>query len=290
MTIVIAQRREDHILLLADTRIGDAGKTGPNIIPGRLKLVVLAKGLTVGYAGNADAASITVRKAYLKLIESGHQAVIDLLQAASSTGETDYIVACHEPQICLLRLSRGGLLNVRDICAIGDLGPFADLIDKARDETGNLFKGDLRLAFFDRLLTNCDLGDSVGGFPVAVGATTESHRYLAHSGFYTFRFPELKWGEETHQPIEQVYTGDGHFAIGVMPPKVPNVPVFGAYSLQGRIGYVYSPLENPEAFRVALWPHGEPWEGHETEMFAVLSRAIADHVDRLNAMSPNATW
>jgi len=141
-----------------------------------------------------------------------------------------------------------------------------------------LFKSDLRFGFFDRLLTNRDLGDTVGGFPVAVGATGQQHRYLAHSGFYTFKFPTLRWGEETHQDVEQVYTGDGHFALGVMPPAVSGVPVFGAYSLQGRVGYVYSPLEDPEAFRVPLWPMGQPWEGHEQEMFATLRQELDKHV------------
>ncbi|KSV76013.1 hypothetical protein N185_16325 [Sinorhizobium sp. GW3] len=62
MTIIIAQRRGDDILLLADTKIGNAGEKGPNVIPGRLKLIVLGKGLTVGFAGNADAADVTIRK------------------------------------------------------------------------------------------------------------------------------------------------------------------------------------------------------------------------------------
>ncbi|KSV76012.1 hypothetical protein N185_16320 [Sinorhizobium sp. GW3] len=147
----------------------------------------------------------------------------------------------------------------------------------------------MRSRFFDRLLTNRDLGDSIGGFPVVVGATVEKHRYLAQSGFYTFKFPELRWGEDTHQPVEQLYTGDGHFEIGVMPPKIPNVPVFGAYSLQARTGYVYSPLEDPEAFRVPLWPHGEPWEGHEAGMYEVLGRKIAEHVATVAVKWPRSS-
>ncbi|MBB3917713.1 hypothetical protein [Rhizobium fabae] len=283
MTIVIAQKKGDQILLLADTKIGNAGETGPNVIPGRLKLAILDNTLTIGFAGNADAAGIAVRRASEALRASGEQAAIDLVRAASADGQTDYIIAAHKPHAILLLLRRGGMLEVPDICAIGDVSPFAELMDKARTDTDSLFKGDLRFRFFDRLLTNKDLGDTVGGFPVAVGASQGEHRYLAHSGFYTFKFPTLKWGEETHQDVDQVYTGDGHFALGVIPPSVSGVPVFGAYSLQGRIGYVYSPLEAPEAFRVQLWPNGQPWEGHEQKMFATLRRELEKHVDAVTA-------
>ena len=278
MTIIIGQRQHDRILLLSDTKIVNSGETGPNVIPGRLKAVVLGHGLTLAFAGNADAANVVVRRAREVLIASGVEASIELLRSSTSDGHTDYIVASHRPSVRMLLIRRGGLMDVSDICAIGDTAPFSDLIEQSRNTTDDIFKGNLRVRFFDRLLTGRDLGDSVGGFPVAVGATGVSHRYLGHSGFYTFKFPELKWGEETHQSIESVYTGDGHFALGVMPPDQEDVPVFGAYSLQARMGYVYSPLEQPEAFCVRLWPSDRPWEGHEEEMFDTLKRSLAHHV------------
>lgn len=107
MTIVIAQRRDEQILLLADTKIGNTGATGPNVIPGRLKLVVLGNTLTIGFAGNADAAGVVVRKAREILYGAGEQAAINLVRAASTNGETDYIIAAHQPYASLLLLRRG---------------------------------------------------------------------------------------------------------------------------------------------------------------------------------------
>jgi len=282
MTIVIAQKRNDSVLLLADTKINDPKEIGPDVFPGRLKLVILDKGMTVAFSGDADPAGVVLRDAHKVLRKSGPQATIDFLTMSSSDGRTDYVVAAHMPEARLLIMRKGGVVEEQNIWAIGDTEPFKELIDKARDaDAQDFFKSELRSRFFDRLLTNKELGDHIGGFPVAVGATSKCHRYLFHHGAYTYTFPTLKWGEETHQPIDQVYSGDGHFELGIMPPDVPNVPVLGAYSLQARIGYVYSPIENSQAFPVPLWDQGKPWHGHESEMYDTLRKAITEHVAKV---------
>ena len=127
-------------------------------------------------------------------------------------------------------------------------------------------------------MTNKDVGPHVGGFPIAVEALPTGHRYLFCSGGYTYKFPELKWGEVTYQPIEQVYTGDGHFTLSVVPSEALDVPVVGACLLQARMGYVFSPTEQPEAFHVRLAPRNSLWEGTEQQMYAILKEALAFHV------------
>lgn len=282
MTIVIAQRRGAEILLLTDTKVGEPGKTGPDIMPGRLKVIALGNRITVAFAGDADPAGVVVREARKFAKNRDAKAVVELLQQSSAGGATDYLLASHLPEATLLRIRKGVALDVPDICAIGDDAPFLSLIEKARTASDEpFFKSDLRLRFMDRLMTNKDLGPDVGGFPIALGATVDGHRYLGQSGLYTYKFPELKWGEETHQSIDQVYSGDGHFEMSVIPPENSDVPVVGVCLLQARTGYVYSPMEDPLAIRVPLAEPNAPWDGKQHEMFSALQHAIAAHVARV---------
>lgn len=284
MTIVIARRRNDEILLLADTMVTDANLTGPDVIPGRLKIVTIGSRITVAFAGNADAAFLALRTARREFHRSGSKSAINVLKEASSDGTTDFIVAIHRPETFLLRVRKGVTLEISDICALGDDEPFVSLIEEARNsvDTGPLRKSELRLKFVYRLMTNKDLGSSVGGFPISVEALPTAHRYLGITGTYTYKFPALKWGEETHQPIEQVYSGDGHFMFSIVPSQISDVPVVGACLLQARQGYVFSPLEEPHAFRIDLLPENTEWEGKEQEMYKHLNDAISQHVHRIN--------
>ena len=282
MTVVIAQIRSGEILIQADTKVDDPKESGPDTMPGRLKIVTLGHHFTVAFAGAADPALIAIRQAGKLISLKNFDAAIECLKDWSGQYEIDFIVALHEPRARLLRIHRRVALDVPDICSIGDTAPFYDSVEAARVsmEDGPLKRSDLRTRFIDRLMTNKDLGDHIGGFPTAVEATSEGHRYLGCSGFYTFKFPALKWGEETHQSIEEVYSGEGHFQLSVMPLSASDIPVMGVCLLQARTGYVYSPLCQPSARSIRLTDRTE-WEGHENAMFSVLRQAMDEEVENL---------
>lgn len=193
LTIVIAQRRGEEILILSDTMISNPVETGPNIFPGRLKAVIIGPCVTVAYAGNADPAGVAIQKARFELDRAGLAAAVEVLKQESHNGLTDFVVASHYPKVSLIRLRRGVQLEVKDICALGDDEPFKSLIEQARVSSSvePLKDSNLRLRFSDRLMTNKDLGNSVGGFPIAVQATASDHRYLPLSGTYIYEFPPL---------------------------------------------------------------------------------------------------
>ncbi|WP_131803251.1 MULTISPECIES: hypothetical protein [unclassified Mesorhizobium] len=285
MTIVIALRRDEEILLMADTKVTDANSTGPNIIPGRLKIVTIGPRVSVAFAGNADPAGVALREARKELQHDGLVPAVEVLKQYSSDGTVDFLVAAHTPEISLLRLRRGVSLEVADVCTLRHDDPFREDIDRARvtHDSQSLAKSDLRSRFIDRLMTNrSDLGLHIGGIPICVSAASSGHRYLGQTGIYTYKFPPLKAGQETHQPIEQVYTGDGHFQLSVVPSDADDVPVVGVCLLQARTGYVFSPIEQPEAFVIPLAPPTLEWEGHEQQMFGTLKAAIATHVDTVS--------
>jgi hypothetical protein len=163
---VIAKRRQDEILLLADTMISDPRTTSPDIrpgrlrmndtIPGRLKLVTIGECVTVAYAGNADPAGPVIKKARCKLYRVGLESASEVLQLASQEYDLDFIVASHRPETSLVRIKNGAMLDIPDneICALGDDELFKELIEKARIsiDTESLEHSDLRAGFLSGLL------------------------------------------------------------------------------------------------------------------------------------------
>jgi hypothetical protein len=126
-------------------------------------------------------------------------------------------------------------------------------------------------------MQNKDLGPYIGGFPMAVEAMPTGHRYLGCDGGYIYNFPDVPWGGVGHQSPQQIYTGDGYFTLSIFPNE-PNVPVVGACLLQERTGYVFSPIEQSDAFRIRLAPPYSSWIGQENVMYQTLRRAVADHI------------
>lgn len=138
-------------------------------------------------------------------------------------------------------------------------------------------RGHLRSKFIDIILTGKHGEVTVGGFPIAVVATTHDHHYAPHTGTYTYKFPEMKWGETAYQSMDQVYSGDGHFQLTIVRSAMSDVPVVGACLLQARTGYVYSPIEQPEPVKVELL-RDSAWEGREQEMYGALREVIEERV------------
>jgi len=156
LTIVIAQRCGDEILILSDTMISDPNSTNPDVMPGRLKAVTIGQCVTVAYAGRADPAAVAVQEAHRELRRAGLVAAVEVLKDASSDGSIDFVVASHRTEASLVRLRRGVPLEVKDICALGDEEPFRALVDQTREsnDAEPLEHSNLRMRFTDRLMTN----------------------------------------------------------------------------------------------------------------------------------------
>jgi hypothetical protein len=112
MTIVIAARRDEEALLLADTMIGNRGERRNDVVPGRLKIVTIGPRVTVAFAGNADSADVALRQARAQLLETGVGAAIDVLKEDSRSSATDYIVASHLERLNLIRIRNGATLEI----------------------------------------------------------------------------------------------------------------------------------------------------------------------------------
>jgi hypothetical protein len=280
VSIVVAQRWHDEILLVGDTKVSDKAATRPDELPGNLKVITFAERMTAGFAGNAGAAHVAIKSARRAFYSSGPEAALEVLKASSREDETDYIVASHHSRTRLVVLRKGGLIDIgNDVCSIGRDEPFKELIQKARETAAQEkpARGHLRSKFIDVILTGKHGEVTVGGFPIAVVATMQDHHYAPHDGTFTYEFPEMKWGETTYQSMDQLYSGDGHFQLSIMRSAMSDVPVVGACLLQARTGYVYSPIERPQPFKIELLREGA-WKGKEQEMYRVLREAIEERV------------
>lgn len=283
MTIVIVKRVNENVLLMGDTKVTDPNGTAPEVWPGRLKIVTIAPRVTIAFAGLADPADVALREAAKYFRNSDHSAGIDTVKRYSRDFDIDFIIAMHSPSFQILLIRRGGAIEIPDYCAIGDESIFKDVIEfdrSAKDQ--NLTRGNLHTKFLDRMLTGHGLGPHVGGAPIVVEATSERHRYLGCTGAYTYEFPVL-WGRETHQSIDQIYTGQGHFQLSVMPSQRSDVPVVGVCLLQARTGYIYSPLDAHAESIVELAPAGSDWEDRQQEMYETLRARIEHHAQRIAA-------
>jgi hypothetical protein len=265
--------------------IGNKNERRSDVVPGRLKIVTIGPRVTVAFAGEADPADVAIREARVRLLENGFDAAIDALRDDSRSRPTDYIVAAHLERLMLIRIRNGAALEILDICAIGDVVPFQELIAHHLNvpPTGSIAKCDLRFSFVDRLMTGRNLGNTIGGFPVAAFATPEQHRYVHHTGTYTYDLRQIGPGETVEQSIADVYTGRNYFQLSMVPSSRPDVPVVGACLLQACTGWVYSPIQDIRPFKIALAPAGTEWEGRHQEMFAKLQAAIEEHVDALRS-------
>ena len=65
MTIVVAKKLDERIVDMSDTMISDLNEPKNNVIPGRLKSMVINNWLTISYANLSIQAIDAIRKIYI---------------------------------------------------------------------------------------------------------------------------------------------------------------------------------------------------------------------------------
>lgn len=117
MSIIMAQRHDDEILMVGDTKISSVAATRPDELPGNLKVITFAERMTAGFAGNAGSAHVAIKSARRVFYSSGPDAALEVLQTSSREDETDYIVASHHRSTRLVVLRRGAWSISATTCA-----------------------------------------------------------------------------------------------------------------------------------------------------------------------------
>lgn len=105
--------------------------------------------------------------------------------------------------------------------------------------------------------SHVDRGSGVGGFPTAVGAGPDGHRYRFHSFHHSWKPIEFLPSVEQHQDP---------FHHSIIPPQQPGIAVLAAQVQQARQAFIYSPLFNDEAERIEILEPGIDWTEHQVVM------------------------
>ncbi len=247
MTIVIAQKKDDRILILSDTMVTDEAAVKSGVIPGRLKVAVLNSKVAVAFSGAADRANDSVIKARDVFAQNGIAELQQFLKNKSLKYDIDFFLASHVNGAKLYLIRNGGMLECEDVCSIGCDDKFSEMIGAARKDNipSNLWDSRLRDQFIDFLTSKSrSFTDPIGGFPVCVLGTHKGYTYLSNSGTMTWQFPRLITGKTVAHPDAPADAGQGHYEYSIVVLNKVGTPVVGAILPQAKIAYVYSPFKD----------------------------------------------
>lgn len=247
MTLVVGSVEDRAVRLTCDSQISDRHAARNNVVPGRLKLVVLRPNTCIGYAGQPDIAIDAIRAAR-SLTDFDDIAEHLLHTNVESHGRVDFLIAQLNPlrleKIAQYRRFRGGSLYW-----IGDpeaVDVFGRLLDVATAPASNYpeyaLAARIHTAFLQLLSDTA--APSVGGLSFTVARDREGFRYAPASMVF---FPSQSIPSGV--PTSLCFGGpaQGGYAYSVYSANAPGVAAAAVYFLQGRCGCLYMPLVQDEA-------------------------------------------
>lgn len=280
MTVIVARKFGDRILIFADTMMsgrglstrsieGGEGCGYRNTIPGRLKAVVLEGFVSIAYAGVADSALGAVRKFDKLRVSDGIGPALEYLrrQTVPDKGETDgasdFVVALHSPDAELLQIGNGRLQRNLPYAIIGtpNLGvvikAYEHILSKSDDFRDMYIDEDVTISREERIFSAAvmslfsDKGvvvrEGVGGFPIQLLASPFGHKYLQTA--CAMAFGEIPG----HRPAKGDPDGGmSGWKYNVVPSVLRGVAVLSVLVSQARMAYIYTPLHADEAERVPV--------------------------------------
>lgn len=255
MTFVIARRFGDRIVMAADTMISSDQEARPDIIPGRLKIIILNQFVTAAYAGAANQGIDAIRAAKIALDAGGGlDRVACILRDATinHANRLEFILASHLDGASLKRIWNGVISENLSRTSIGTrhLEDQLDHIAASAPKHALPIRSDEENAFhfaLGQLFSGVLIAEGVGGFHVLMQGTPYGHCYLSHAG--ATAWDRINIGEPvTAQQLEDRRTGMTQWAYQVMGPSPYGVAVLGAAVPDAGTGYIYAPLveEAPE--------------------------------------------
>lgn len=260
MTIVVAKKYGERIVVLSDTMISHERGARSDIFPGRLKSIVVNQWLTVAYAGLSNQAISELRDLGRNNALNTSDVVSKLLSVnVRFDNEVEFIVCSHETRARLIKISRGRPSEGGDaywigcpaaasnILAGGEKQHFdiPDLPDYLCVDEMHLFK-----AFRD-YLNVAPVEQGVGGAAVYSLCSEHGHCYQTAAGAMMLSAMTLGVHLDQHEYDAKDDTGMHRFAYTTYAPNRRGVAVVGLHFSQSNTGYLYDPLGADSAMRVA---------------------------------------
>lgn len=256
MTIVAAMKFSDRICVLSDTMISDKGGTRHNIIPGRLKSIVLNHWLTISYAGLSTQATDAVRELYKKENVTTEAAIQYLVEVSRIySGDIDFILCSHEQSARMVKISNGQAFEGGNIYWIGSTQAASELSKIKLPNTDYEKLPDyvsvnemvFRNAFHNFMRTNrCE---GVGGAIIDCLCSPYGHCYNTHAGAFSWDTIVLGKDDQDQREIMNK-TGLYHYEYNVCSTSARGQGIVGFYLGQSRIGFIYDPIHYDEAMKI----------------------------------------
>ena len=261
MTLVVAKMFGSRIVTMSDTMISDRNARAPNIVPGRLKSIVLNTWLTVSYSGLANQGLDAIRELAALLFSSTDAALAKLADCSKELGgEVDFIICSHEQSRSprSIKVSSGRVFEGALTYWIGSPAAAAALSRyKARSappkdlpECVDANELDFTGRFHEYMKACADT--TVGGATVNCLGSEFGHCYQDHASSSWWEPITVPDDEDPRERAAKHRTGIVSHEYHVYTACNRGVAVVGLYLGQPGIGYIYDPLISDEAllFRV----------------------------------------
>jgi hypothetical protein len=256
MTFVAAKRSGERIYIGSDTMISDSTKPQHDVIPGRLKVIILDAQTTVAYAGLVDQSIDTIRRAKQHLSDGGGLLDVEKILISATLefgGKLEFLIASHRDGCTLKRIWDGHISSSLEQTCIGQRDLLPVLIKKETEILPIIVPDDFEegsrfMSAFQSLFDGPRVSDNVGGFGIMALCHPSGHMYLMSGG-------ATAWASGQQVSVEQQLadkqSGMTQWRYGIFPPKLRGAGVVGAIVQDAGIGYIYTPLkeDNPIEWR-----------------------------------------
>tara|TARA_R110002049_G_scaffold220562_1_gene392108 strand:- start:550 stop:1482 length:933 start_codon:yes stop_codon:yes gene_type:complete len=304
MTIGIGRKFGRRMVLATDTMIIDNNTGRADSIPGRLKAIILSPYVSIAYAGHADPAIFTIRRAHQSLLETGNvrEAAKILIEASSRTDvDVEFILAFHEDgRPFMHKVTAQGISDDLENCFIGDAHVVRDVLQVEPSQRGqgspdigilveeSRFANAFHALFTDR---GVQVSGSVGGVPIILNASPYGHHYQGHALSMAWDTIDFAVGITPAQHRAQ-RAGETAWKYNVIDGILRGVAVMGVALPQAGVGFVYSPLHNDDAEIIQVpVPDGPAFIDSTSLLEAVSARVNAlREADGYGVVDLEAPW
>lgn len=256
MTFVAAKRFGKRIYIGSDTMISDPTKSRDDVIPGRLKAIILDPLTTIAYAGLSDQSIDTIKQVKKCLYGGGNLFDAEkILLAATKAyeGGLEFLIASHRDGASLKKIWDGYISSDLDQAYIGQDDLIPTFIRQEDEIPQSIVPHEYEDEFrftraFGSLFDGIQVSDSAGGFNIMALCFPAGHSYQPSAGVAV-------WGSGREDSAEEQLanrrSGMTQWGYQILPPKLRGVGVVGAIVPNAGIGYIYAPLSED---RPVKWP------------------------------------
>jgi hypothetical protein len=253
--------------------ISDLTGTRHNVIPGKLKAVILDAKTTVAFAGLPDQAIDAIKVAKCLLLKGASVAHVEQSLAKATNeyrGRLDFILVTHHDGVALKRIWEGRISGHLNQTCIGqrDLLPalLALEADVPQGMVPHQFEKEVPFSSaFRKLFNGIHISGGAGGFGISTVCSPFGHCYSGFGGVVSWDTVVISAdgsGGVSEQQLEDRRSGMTQWGYNISEPKLRGVGVVGAIVPDAGVGFIYSPFQQDDPIQFRLSVQTEQFQHH----------------------------